>query len=146
MKTTNLGQDTKFDTLPPEMVLKIFIMLPSYGAMNTPTYSQAVYKGNNPINDPYKNEKHNYNYRQNFTALVNAIKVSKYWKKIGEDPKLWKKFCLIFNTSTPSYEVKETLKLHKFQKIQHIHFTDNCKNTYSIWMTNCWVTTNHESN
>ena len=50
MKTTNLGQDTKFDTLPPEMVLKIFIMLPSYGAMNTPTYCQAVYKGNNTIN------------------------------------------------------------------------------------------------
>jgi len=50
--------------------------------------------------------------------LCNAILVSKYWRKIGEDPVLWKHYLLEINYGTKL--LPETLKFKRFSKLENL--------------------------
>ena len=50
--------------------------------------------------------------------LCNAILVCKYWRTIGEDPVLWKKYLLEVNYGTKL--LPETLKFKRFSKLENL--------------------------
>ena len=50
--------------------------------------------------------------------LCNAILVSKYWRKIGEDPVLWKNYLLEINYGTRL--LPETLKFKRFSMLESL--------------------------
>ena len=50
--------------------------------------------------------------------LCNAILVSKYWRKIGEDPVLWKNYQLEINYGTRL--LPETMKFKRFSKLESL--------------------------
>ena len=51
--------------------------------------------------------------------------MSKHWKKLAEDPKLWEKFHLPVDSRRTAKDVLEALSMPRFQQIEYIQFMDD---------------------
>ena len=116
--TTTTSSNTNFNCLPLEIQLKIFRLLPSEVSTGI---SGKGYLSVNGHQTSTVRECHTVS-TQNYSSLAAATRVCKFWRQLGEDPSLWKKFRLPMNSKRTTEELLEALKMRRFQSIRSIQF------------------------